>query len=241
MIVKDLVNECSEEIVLGILGAQIPHKGKTAQEMIHGYANILAKMRNIEPEETENVLLASSGCLGGIYGRPIDEIALFPLNDIRENFRLNEEWDAIVDAETYENLPQDAADLKSEYSGLVRDCMNEGNWAEVLGYLLDEENVKEYGKENILAKILYEIAVWGFDEDEIREELQELDDEPDEMTFSPDDDLETMEEGEIKIGFLPPEATKAEIVTMSVKTFGRICDLEWYRVLRGYYRRHFCG
>ena len=64
-------------------------------------------------------------------------------------------------------------------------------WAEIIGYEVDENNVKEYGLENILVPILYELTFFGFSEEDKepqKEELKEAIKEFEEISKMPEEE-----------------------------------------------------
>ena len=173
MIVKDLFKNCSKKKVLDLVLERHKKIYGNKPEKAHralraAYRNVLHNLSRRMPLPSEFLLLKISYIGDGEF---FEQISLFSKEEVKEkkeNFVELENLDEKKEY-SYEEIEAIQSLLPRSYSSSFIP------WSKVLGHEVNEENVKEYGKESILADILYDITFFGFSEKEMKEEKEKLD------------------------------------------------------------------
>ncbi len=134
---------------------------------------LILSLRKIEPCETGHLLL-------GIYhinedGEFLDP-CLYSRKELSDEFESESEISRLesmaeIDALEEKEIERRAhcKTLPESYSFML------SPWKEILGYELDDRNVREVGAAALCAEILYEMTFFGFDESAVEVERQKLD------------------------------------------------------------------
>ncbi len=168
MIVKDLLSSCSPDSVLDIILSNFEEgKEEKRNEIREKYFGIYEDLLTQLPVLSDKILFKIP------YLDDEEELialTIFSKKEIEEKKKGMEKLEEVDPEKEYstEEVKGILSLLPISYS------FSFTPWEKILGYELDEENVKEYGKENILADILYEISFWGFSEEEMEEEEKKL-------------------------------------------------------------------
>lgn len=173
MIIKDLLTKCNPEAVVNAILVKFEKAKEEDKENIKNtYLNVYAELREKTPILSDRILLKIPFVDDG---ERIDFISVYSKKEIKEKIKECPEIEN-VEIEKVKEFSMDevskilsSANLPSSYS------LSFVSWSKIVGYELDEENVKEYGEEEILADVLSEITFHGFTEEEIEKEKAALD------------------------------------------------------------------
>ena len=172
-IIKDLLFKTSAENIAEVLFKNELINKEEKDAAIKCYRSLIQDLKSIEPVNTGYVVLGT-----------------YIINEFDEEKRV------LCDARVYNKEEI----MTSDFSNLIIEDINDEieipddkieaifesirlpdsyaidfmPWPEVLGLEVDEENIKEYGADNILASVLYEITFFGFHEEEIEKEREKL-------------------------------------------------------------------
>lgn len=167
MIVKDLIDGCSEDEIITAVIALCDVDEEEREEIKQNYAAFINTLKKIKPVNTEYMLIGFSYLDDG---KERLDVPLYKKSDI-QNFEVVE----IKDMENVEDLS--AEEIDHLYSTLF---IPEGYsfalspWEEILGYEINKENVRDVGASKLAAAVIYEMTFFGFTNDEREAEHRKL-------------------------------------------------------------------
>lgn len=168
MIAKDLFDICSFDSVFKILSLRFEDMKEQEQEQMKTNYFRLCRDLTLRTPTSSDFLLLSTPYLDD--GEEFHSVSLFLKKEIEEKKEEMEKLEEIDIKKDYstEEIRSFLSLLPQSYS------FSFSPWSKILGCEVSEENVKEYGAENILADLLYEITFFGFSEEEMEEEKEKL-------------------------------------------------------------------
>lgn len=128
---------------------------------ISGYETVFNNLKTLVPAETDFSIAVSNE---------------------KDDFD-NEEY---VHVSGYKNHPEDNPDDQSNSYALEFT-----NWSEWLGMDLDEKSLKDFTELELISHCLYEMTFFGFDQETIQKEMEEMEKEADEIKNMTEDEKKT--------------------------------------------------
>ena len=178
MNVSDLLKQCPAEDILAALPAcdsLFDDVEKRARESYRAVIDEL-KGRPVIPDDEGHLIL---GQTISIDGRDRPDVSLFFKADIERDFEPVPELDSIEDIDALSD--DDVERLLFDRSLPTAWAIDFTSWNVILGYSVDEGNIRDVGAPNLLAALLYEMTFHGFDEADMEAERDELERRADEI------------------------------------------------------------
>lgn len=187
MIVKDLLFLCSiEEIIEAVLEKE--DANAKCDKVYDAYTSLITELKERTPNESNSIVL---GINYTNLGEPMSDAALYDIDEIKNKFKLNDKLEGISDIGSLND---------AEIASFIQTCHLPDSyayeyeiWNNILGYHVDENNAKKFGKAKLLANILFEMTFFGFEEkaiDKEREILRQRTEEIDEILQLPKEEQE---------------------------------------------------
>lgn len=164
MIVKDLLFLCSIDDVIEAVLKKEDEKANR-DKVYTAYSALIEKLKNRTPNESNSIVL---GIEYINFGEPTSDATLYKINEIKNNFKLNDKLENISDIDSLSD--SEIASLINEYKHPDSYAYEYEAWNDILGYHIDENNAEKFGKAKLLADILYEMTFFGFEETEVDKE-----------------------------------------------------------------------
>ena len=171
MIVKDLLDRCVPENVANIIATeQFDVAEEKRRRVVEVYTEMYQKLLKLTPTPTDHIIF---GMRWLFKGKVDNSISLFLKKEIKEKFCPIPAFDIIEDVKKINQKEAEqilgSLSFPDTYSFLFTP------WSEIVGYEVNEENIQEFGAENFLACLLFEITFFGFSEEDIQAEKIKVD------------------------------------------------------------------
>lgn len=193
MIVKDLILAHTPKEVYPVYNEtygdlNIPDIGNKNRRTC--FFDMYKRLREVEPVISENIVLGSKSTSGD---RKYINTSFYGDGLLEREFKPKK----IIDALTPKNVAELSTELIFRLALETEFCCPSAHnptslsWSNFLGYTVSEENLRAVGELQILARLMFDLSVLGFTEEDIEARRSEIMQEiADEMEFESDEDSE---------------------------------------------------
>lgn len=161
MTIKDLVLNCNFDGVVQELAWLEDVGNEHYSKLYTVYYNIFKQVLGILPAESKNtivgILLDKNDQNDGF------DLAVYKDEDVLEHRGIISQLSSLQDVKS---LSQEEIDQLCTLQLPLAYSVMMNSWAEILGYRVVEENVKDVGAEKLIAAILYEMTYFGYSSSE---------------------------------------------------------------------------
>lgn len=170
MNIKELMAGQSSEAVAAALADRLDIAPDRREKAIGRIVTWMEGLKTIQPVETGCLLL---GIICVNKGKELLEARLYRKENVREYAAAPSQLD---DLEDIQNLDEDELQRLTS-AKLLPDSygFKLSPWAEILGYEVDERNVRDVGGASLCAAVIWEMTFFGLDEQAVEAERQKLD------------------------------------------------------------------
>lgn len=163
MTVKDLLLKCDREKLIDIYTGMEDISASREKTM-----EILADLEAATPVYNDEWIILGAEFVSFTDSLPSRiNLYLYKISEIMDSFRY------CSFSDTSRLTESEYTELSDMISGIESYLIDLDEWENILGYRVEEDNIKKYGNERFMAEILWSMTYYGYSEREIQNKRRE--------------------------------------------------------------------